>query len=123
MTSPLQCRHERHGGRHGRRLRPGRERGPTNATAQVDRLIVGYKPTTAEAKSDAASAGAVDAKAGNLSVQRRLATGGVVVNLNDQSIEAATAAFRSDPAVAFVEQDITLYPQAVEPNDPEYQRE
>ncbi|MDQ3404340.1 MAG: S8 family serine peptidase [Actinomycetota bacterium] len=96
---------------------------PTNATAQVDRLIVGYKPTTAEAKSDAAAAGAVDAKAGNLSVQRRLATGGVVVNLNGQSIEAATAAFRADPAVAFVERDITLYPQAVEPNDPEYQRE
>jgi serine protease len=52
---------------------------PAPAAKDVRRLIVGYRPATAEAQSDNAAAQDAKAKGQELTLDRRLATGAVVV--------------------------------------------
>ncbi|MEU7532486.1 S8 family serine peptidase [Saccharothrix sp. NPDC042600] len=98
-------------------------------TKPYERLIVGYKSTAAEARSDQAAASDADAKGDkvgrDLNLERRLGTGAAVVDLG--GADAATAAkaldeFRADPDVAYVEPDLMMQPLAT-PNDTEYGRQ
>jgi serine protease len=87
-----------------------------------ERLIVGYKPGTAEASSDTAASDDVRNK--GKSVHRRMASGAVVVNLGSTTSNADSAiqAFKNDPDVAYVEPDLLMQPFA-DPNDTEYSRQ
>ncbi|MCP9956842.1 S8 family serine peptidase [Streptomyces sudanensis] len=101
------------------------------AQAPVERLIVGYKSMTTEAKSDAAAAKDAEAKgkkAGEaLDFERRLGTGAALVDLGEaqdkKSVDAVMAAFRADSDVAYVVPDRRVYAAAVTPNDTEYTRQ
>jgi serine protease len=100
------------------------------AEAPVERLIVGYKPRAAEAKSnDAASkdAKAKGKKAGeSLGFDRRLGTGAALVGLggelNDESLSEVIDTFRADSDVAYVVPDRRMYAMA-DPNDSYYDRQ
>jgi len=87
-----------------------------------ERLIVGYKPGTAEASSDTAASD--DVKNKGKSVHRRMASGAVVVDLGSKTSNADSTiqAFKADPDVAFVEPDLLMQPFA-DPNDTEYSRQ
>jgi serine protease len=87
-----------------------------------ERLIVGYKPGTAEASSD--SAASDDVKSKGKSVHRRMSSGAVVVDLGSKTANADSTiqAFKSDPDVAYVEPDLLMQPFA-DPNDTEYSRQ
>ncbi|MGI5478706.1 S8 family peptidase [Streptomyces lavendofoliae] len=100
------------------------------ADAPVERLIVGYKTSAAEAKSnDAASkdAKAKGAKAGEtLGFDRRLGTGAALVDLggelNKDSLNEVIDTFRADSDVAYVVPDRRMYAMA-DPNDSYYGRQ
>ncbi|MFF3288513.1 S8 family serine peptidase [Streptomyces sp. NPDC003023] len=100
-------------------------------TAPVERLIVGYKSTTTEAKSDTAAdqdAKAKGKKAGEtLEFDRRLGTGAALIDLGGELGKADTAdvmsAFSADPDVSYVVPDRRVYAAAVTPNDTEYSRQ
>ncbi|WP_234363853.1 MULTISPECIES: S8 family peptidase [unclassified Streptomyces] len=100
------------------------------ADAPVERLIVGYKSGTAEAKSnDAASkdAKAKGAKAGEaLGFDRRLGTGAALVDLGGElskdSLSEVIDTFRADSDVAYVVPDKRMYAMA-DPNDSYYERQ
>ncbi|WP_222598309.1 S8 family peptidase [Lentzea tibetensis] len=87
-----------------------------------ERLIVGYKPGTAEASSD--SAAADDARAKGKTLNRRMSTGAAVVDLGGKttSADSVIQAFKNDPDVAYVEPDLLMQPFA-DPNDTEYSRQ
>ncbi|MET8762797.1 S8 family serine peptidase [Lentzea sp. NPDC004782] len=87
-----------------------------------ERLIVGYKPGTAEASSD--SAASDDVKSKGKSLHRRMASGAVVVDLGSKTSNADQAIkdFKADPDVAYVEPDLLMQPFA-DPNDTEYSRQ
>jgi len=87
-----------------------------------ERLIVGYKPGTAEASSD--SAASDDVKSKGKSLHRRMASGAVVVDLGSKTSNAEQAVkdFKADPDVAYVEPDLLMQPFA-DPNDTEYSRQ
>lgn len=99
--------------------------------APVERLIVGYKSMTTEAKSDTAAAKDAKAKgekAGeSLEFDRRIGTGAALVDLGGElgkkDSQDVMAAFEADPDVAFVVPDRRVYATAVTPNDTEYNRQ
>ncbi|MEU2184571.1 S8 family peptidase [Streptomyces thermolilacinus] len=103
----------------------------TLPTAPVEKVIVTYKASAAEATSDAAAKSDTAEKAAKtgekLAFERRLAGGPALVDLgtatSKQDIAAVMDAFRADPAVASVEADIRAYPMAVTPNDTEYAKQ
>ncbi|GGS43774.1 S8 family serine peptidase [Actinokineospora fastidiosa] len=89
---------------------------------QATRIIVGYKAGAAEATSFSAAAADADAKTDGRLV-RRLGTGASLVDLGaGADLDAALAAFRADPSVAYAEPDLMVQRQA-EPNDPEYAKQ
>ncbi|WP_218133739.1 S8 family peptidase [Lentzea fradiae] len=96
--------------------------GPAQAARPFERLIVGYKPGTAEAMSD--SAASDDVRSKGKSLHRRMSGGAVVVNLGVKTAnaDAAIQAFKNDPDVAYVEPDLLMQPFA-DPNDTEYSRQ
>ncbi|MFF1556465.1 S8 family serine peptidase [Streptomyces sp. NPDC058279] len=98
--------------------------------APVQNLIVGYKPSSAEAGSNSAAAADATAKgkkAGKKAkFDRRLGTGAALVNLGGATAPAdaadVMAQFRADPDVAYVEPDSRAYAMAT-PNDTEYAKQ
>lgn len=94
----------------------------TQVNRPFERLIVGYKPGTAEASSDTAASD--DARKKGKSVHRRMSSGAVVVDLGSKTTNADNTiqAFKNDPKVAYVEPDLLMQPFA-EPNDTEYSRQ
>ncbi|MET9962899.1 S8 family serine peptidase [Streptomyces sp. NPDC006326] len=100
------------------------------APAPVEKLIVGYKSSAAEASSNTAAAddaAAKGKKAGkNAKFDRRLGTGAALVNLGGAAAPAdaakVMAQFRADPDVAYVEPDSRAYAMAT-PNDTEYAKQ
>ncbi|MEU6892547.1 S8 family serine peptidase [Streptomyces sp. NPDC046557] len=100
------------------------------AAAPVQNLIVGYKPSAAEAGSNTAAAADATAKgkkAGKKAkFDRRLGTGAALVNLGGATAPAdaadVMAQFRADPDVAYVEPDSRAYAMAT-PNDTEYAKQ
>ncbi|GLZ28922.1 extracellular protease [Lentzea sp. NBRC 105346] len=93
-----------------------------SGTRPFERLIVAYKPGTAEASSD--SAAADDARAKGETLHHRMSTGAVVVDLGERTTKADSTiqAFRNDPDVAYVEPDLLMQPLA-DPNDTEWSRQ
>lgn len=101
----------------------------TTERAAVTGVIVGYQSRAAEAASDDAARQDLSAKARarglDLGFGRRLATGGVLVDLGgvDQAtLTAVTRAFQADPDVAYVEPDVRMHATA-DPNDTEYAKQ
>ncbi|MFD4674028.1 S8 family serine peptidase [Lentzea sp. NPDC058450] len=94
----------------------------TQVNRPFERLIVGYKPGTAEASSD--SAATDDARKKGKSLHRRMSSGAVVVDLGSKTTNADNTiqAFKNDPKVAYVEPDLLMQPLA-DPNDTEYSRQ
>lgn len=100
-------------------------------SAPVEKVIVTYKSSSAEAgsnaaaKSDAAEKGAKTGE--KLAFERRLAGGAALVNLGGaatkQDVAEVMAAFKADPQVASVEPDIRAYAMAVTPNDTDYAKQ
>jgi serine protease len=94
----------------------------TQVNRPFERLIVGYKPGTAEASSDTAASD--DVKNKGKSVHRRMASGAVVVDLGSKTTNADSTiqTFKADPDVAYVEPDLLMQPFA-DPNDTDYSRQ
>ncbi|MFJ8693231.1 S8 family serine peptidase [Streptomyces roseolilacinus] len=100
-------------------------------SAPVEKVIVTYKTSTAEATSNTAAKNDTAEKAAKtgekLAFERRLAGGSALVDLGTattkQDIAEVMAAFRADPAVAAVDADIRAYPMAVTPNDTDYAKQ
>lgn len=100
-------------------------------SAPVDKVIVTYKSSSAEAGSNtAAKSDAADkaAKTGEkLSFERRLSGGAALVDLggsaSQQDVAEVMDAFRADPQVASVEPDIRAYAMAVTPDDTDYAKQ
>ncbi len=94
----------------------------TQVNRPFERLIVGYKPGTAEASSDTAASD--DVKNKGKSVHRRMSSGAVVVDLGSKTSNADSTiqAFKADPDVAYVEPDLLMQPFA-DPNDTDYSRQ
>ncbi|MBA4861552.1 S8 family serine peptidase [Streptomyces sp. PSKA54] len=96
----------------------------------AERLIVGYKSTAAEAKSNSAASADAEAKgreAGeDLDFQRRLGTGAALVDLGEKLSKAevadVVAEYQQDPQVAYVVPDRLNKPLA-DPNDTEYSKQ
>ncbi|HEX6347253.1 S8 family serine peptidase [Umezawaea sp.] len=103
---------------------------PTGNARPYERLIVGYRSSATEARSDAAAAEDARTKgdrAGrSLKLNRRLATGAAVVDLGGTTTAGDAARtieeFRADPDVAYVEPDLLMQPMA-DPNDTEYAKQ
>ncbi|WP_274562612.1 S8 family serine peptidase [Streptomyces spiramyceticus] len=99
-------------------------------TAPVENLIVGYKSSASEARSNNAASDDAEAKgrkAGeSLEFERRLGTGAALVDLGGKLAPAdaadVMAQFRADPDVAYVEPDARAYAMA-DPNDTEYAKQ
>jgi serine protease len=111
----------------------GQERGgKTNSGAvepdrTYDRFLVHFSPGAAAAREDAAARGEVEqverGSGRGLEVDRRMATGGVVVQV-DEALDAEEAQrlierFAQRPSVSFVEPDVQVR-IALSPNDPSY---
>ncbi|MFD0370061.1 S8 family serine peptidase [Streptomyces sp. NPDC059071] len=100
-------------------------------SAPVEKVIVTYKSSSAEAGSNAAAKSDAADKAAEtgekLSFERRLAGGAALVNLggsaSQQDVAEVMAAFKADPQVASVEPDIRAYAMAVAPNDTDYAKQ
>ncbi|MFF0430715.1 S8 family serine peptidase [Streptomyces sp. NPDC004327] len=100
-------------------------------SAPVEKVIVTYKSSSAEAGSNAAAKGDAAEKAAKtgekLAFERRLAGGAALVNLGGsatkQDVAEVMAAFKADPQVASVEPDIRAYAMAVTPNDTDYAKQ
>ncbi|MEV6523220.1 S8 family serine peptidase [Longispora sp. NPDC051575] len=92
---------------------------PLAAGQQAVSIIVGYKTGAAESRSDVAAAEDSASKGRRLKVNRRLATGGVVVDLRGDDLGKALAGFRADPDVAYAEPDLVMQPLA-DPNDTDF---
>jgi serine protease len=98
--------------------------------APVENLIVGYKSSASEARSNNAASNDVAAKghkAGeSVEFERRLGTGAALVDLGGTLAPAdaadVIAQFRADPDVAYVEPDARAYAMA-DPNDTEYAKQ
>ncbi|MER5182709.1 S8 family serine peptidase [Streptomyces sp. NPDC002896] len=104
---------------------------PAPSTAvPAERLIVGYKSTAAEAKSNSAASADAEAKgreAGeDLDFRRRLGTGAALVDLGDKlsktEVADVIAEYGADPQVAYVVPDRLNKPMA-DPNDTEYSKQ
>ncbi|MFJ7067682.1 S8 family peptidase [Streptomyces sp. NPDC101115] len=100
-------------------------------SAPVEKVIVTYKSSSAEAGSNAAAKSDAADKAAEtgekLSFERRLAGGAALVDLggsaSQQDVAEVMAAFKADPQVASVEPDIRAYAMAVAPNDTDYAKQ
>ncbi|MEU7026054.1 S8 family serine peptidase [Streptomyces sp. NPDC046275] len=100
-------------------------------SAPVEKVIVTYKSSAAEAGSNAAAKSDAADKAARtgerLSFERRLAGGAALVDLggdaSKQDVAEVMAAFKADPQVAAVEPDIRAYPMAITPNDTDYAKQ
>lgn len=100
-------------------------------SAPVEKVIVTYKSSSAEAGSNAAAKSDTAEKAvktgEKLAFERRLAGGAALVNLGGsatkQDVAEVMAAFKADPQVASVEPDIRAYAMAVTPNDTDYAKQ
>ncbi|MEV7415287.1 S8 family serine peptidase [Streptomyces sp. NPDC089919] len=100
------------------------------ANAPVENLIVGYKSSSTEARSNTAAADDAQAKgrkAGEkVAFERRLGTGAALVDLGGKLAPAdaadVMAQFRADPDVAYVEPDGRAYALAT-PDDTEYAKQ
>ncbi|MEU0055321.1 S8 family serine peptidase [Streptomyces sp. NPDC006334] len=98
--------------------------------APAERLIVGYKPDAAEAKSNPAAEADAAAKGKetgeDVDFQRRLGTGAALVdlgeNLSSADVADVVAEYRADPQVAYVVPDRLNTPKA-DPNDTEYAKQ
>ncbi|MER5715485.1 S8 family serine peptidase [Streptomyces sp. NPDC002132] len=98
--------------------------------APAERLIVGYKPDAAEAKSNPAAEADAAAKGKetgeDVDFQRRLGTGAALVdlgeNLSSAEVADVVAEYRADPQVAYVVPDRLNTPKA-DPNDTEYTKQ
>ncbi|MEW2045538.1 S8 family serine peptidase [Streptomyces sp. NPDC005476] len=96
----------------------------------AERLIVGYKPGAAEAKSNSAAEADAAAKGQesgeDVDFRRRLGTGAALVDLGDDLTKAdvadVVARYRADPQVAYVVPDRLNKPKA-DPNDTEYTKQ
>jgi serine protease len=96
----------------------------------AERLIVGYKPSASEAKSNKAAeadAAAKGKEAGEqLDFQRRLGTGAALVDLGEDltktDVADVIAEYQADPQVAYVVPDRLNKPQA-DPNDTDYAKQ
>ncbi|WP_328479119.1 S8 family serine peptidase [Streptomyces sp. NBC_00377] len=96
----------------------------------AERLIVGYKPGAAEAKSNPAAEADAAAKgqesSEDVDFRRRLGTGAALVDLGDDLTKAdvadVVARYRADPQVAYVVPDRLNKPKA-DPNDTEYTKQ
>jgi serine protease len=102
-----------------------------DAPAQATGVIVGYRSSAPESTSLAAADAdadqkAEDADAGAADAERRLSTGGVLVDLGADAtqgeIDDVIAEYRADPQVAYVEPDLVMQALAA-PNDTEYGRQ
>lgn len=96
-----------------------------NAPAEATGVIVGYRASAPERGSlRAAGIDAADKVDGR--AVRELATGGILVDLGADAtqgeLDSALAAYRSDPAVAYVEPNLVMHALAA-PNDTEYSRQ
>ena len=99
-------------------------------SAPAERLIVGYKSSATEARSNKAASVDAEAKgkeAGeSLDFQRRLGTGAALVDLGERLSKAdvadVVAEYQADPQVAYVVPDRLNKPQA-DPNDTEYSKQ
>ncbi|MDJ0463989.1 S8 family serine peptidase [Streptomyces sp. H27-C3] len=99
--------------------------------APVEKVIVTYKSTAAEAGSNTAAKSDADAKGRatgeDLSFERRLAGGAALVDLggdaSKKDLGEVIDAFRADTSVASAEPDIRAYPLAVAPNDTDYAKQ
>ncbi|MEV6398638.1 S8 family serine peptidase [Streptomyces sp. NPDC051907] len=99
-------------------------------TAPVENLIVGYKSSATEARSNAAASDDAEAKGRksgeSVEFERRLGTGAALVDLGGKLApgDAADvmAQFRADPDVAYVEPDTRAYALAG-PNDTDYAKQ
>ncbi|SDH56188.1 serine protease [Actinokineospora alba] len=94
---------------------------PAAQSAPV-RLIVGYKSQAEQAGSDNAVKAHLAAKAQSLTLQRRLGTGAVLVDVGGADSKALIAALKADPNVAFVEPELRATTMAA-PNDPDYSKQ
>ncbi len=92
------------------------------AVTESPRLIVGYRQASSAARSDSAATDHLTRKRSTAKLQRRLATGAVLVDAGSGDIAALTSALRSDPDVAYVEPDQRMYAHAA-PDDTEYNRQ
>ncbi|MFF6773077.1 S8 family serine peptidase [Streptomyces sp. NPDC012637] len=100
-------------------------------SAPVEKVIVTYKSSSAEAGSNAAAKSDAADKAAatgeKLAFERRLAGGAALVDLggsaSQQDVAEVMAAFKADPQVASVEPDIRAYAMAVAPNDTDYAKQ
>ncbi|WP_128374765.1 S8 family peptidase [Streptomyces cavernae] len=96
----------------------------------AERLIVGYKSSAPEAKSNSAASADAEAKgkeAGEeLDFQRRLGTGAALVDLGEdlsaKDVSDVIAEYQADPQVSYVVPDRLNTPQA-DPNDTEYSKQ
>ncbi|CAL9620301.1 Extracellular basic protease [Streptomyces sp. enrichment culture] len=96
----------------------------------AERLIVGYKPGAAEAKSNKAAAADAAAKGeeagADVGFQRRLGTGAALVELGKDAgtadVADVVAEYSADPQVAYVVPDRLNKPLAT-PNDTEYAKQ
>ncbi|MBT2508415.1 S8 family serine peptidase [Streptomyces sp. ISL-98] len=99
-------------------------------TAPIENLIVGYKSSASEARSNNAASDDAEAKgrkAGeSVEFERRLGTGAALVDLGGKLAPAdaadVMAQFRADPDVAYVEPDARAYAMA-DPNDTDYAKQ
>ncbi|HEV7720084.1 MAG TPA: S8 family peptidase [Iamia sp.] len=112
--------------------------GPTVATqarsdapAEATGVIVGYRSSAPESTSMAAADADADQKAegadtDGADAERRLSTGGVLVDLGEDTtqdeLDAVIDEYRADPQVAYVEPDLVMQALAA-PNDTEYGRQ
>jgi len=96
---------------------------------QSARIIVGYRVDASAALSDAAATQDAESKTrgrGQGKLLRRLSTGGALIDLgkvDSGTVDSVMAEYRKDPKVAYVEPDLMMQAQAVDPNDPEYAKQ
>jgi serine protease len=102
-----------------------------DAPARATGVIVGYRSTAPESTSMAAADAdadqkAAEADAGAADAERRLSTGGVLVDLGDDAtqgeLDSVLAEYRADAQVAYAEPDLVMHALAA-PNDTEYARQ
>jgi len=101
-----------------------------DAPARATGVIVGYRASAPESTSIAAASADAEDKTTDADasgrVERRLSTGGVLVDLGDDAtqgeLDAVLAEYRADASVAYVEPDLVMQAFAA-PNDTEYSRQ
>jgi serine protease len=109
---------------------PVQAQAAAEAPAEATGVIVGYRSSAPESTSLAAAREDAEAKTDDAEadgrVERRLSTGGVLVDLGEGTTEGELQAvldeYAADPQVAYVEPDLVMQALAA-PNDTEYARQ